>query len=249
MAQDSLHDCVDEQRRHIDALAAHQAEVIGLQRPGRKQSVAESQKHRVIGTRICVLQRAELLGADCADWRRPQQLVQVDFRPAGFGQQSQFRQVQEQAQIGFGRFQPALRRQLEMNIAAGRPEVTHQRKKMLAPRVRQALPVLPACVTFSALPSLPRRLLAQPVPMQPPAVQKALGRHKQESPLALMPACLPPWQSCGSCRRRGSSTGRSDRPRPCQTRRSWLRPTPLFPWLRRSAQATWPRPNQPAWPR
>ncbi len=57
---------------------------------------------------------------------------------------------------------------------------------MLAPRVRQALPVLPACVTFSALPSLPRRLLAQPVLLvqpvllQPPAAQKAPDRHKQE---------------------------------------------------------------------
>lgn len=57
---------------------------------------------------------------------------------------------------------------------------------MLAPRVRQALPVLPACVTFSALPSLPRRLLAQPVLLvqpvllQPQAAQKAPDRHKQE---------------------------------------------------------------------
>ena len=66
MPHDRLHDALDEHRRDRHAAAAHQREVVRLERAGRKQRIAEGDEHFVVGARVGVAHGVELVLRDRA---------------------------------------------------------------------------------------------------------------------------------------------------------------------------------------
>ena len=118
---------IDEQRRNIDRAATEQLQVIALQRNRIGEPLAQAQEVAIVTGGVGILDAGEFGIAYGAQGIVPQRRVQVAFTWPGLGNRRQFRPRQQQPQVVRRDAQPTVVIALQRAIAAGLPEVLHQR--------------------------------------------------------------------------------------------------------------------------
>ena len=127
VAKHDLRELRDEQRRHVDAFAAKEADVRGFERIGGSEPIAKAQPDPIVFARIGVGDRVERRRIDRGARLREQRVVQMQLGRAGAGHRRELRAHEKAAQEVVGDREPAFRRSSEQPVAATAPEIRHRR--------------------------------------------------------------------------------------------------------------------------
>jgi len=125
VAQDHVHELIDEQRRRRSGAAAHEVAKGRLQSLVSQQLIAEGNDHAPVFPRISVGNRGDLRSCDRTAWIAQQRAMERTFGAAGVGRGNEL----GAGEVGFQKFvthdEPAAGVAIEQMVPAGEPEVLH----------------------------------------------------------------------------------------------------------------------------
>ena len=133
VAQDHVHELIDEQRRRLAEAVAHQIEIGRFQRLVAQQMIAKGDQHLPVLARVGVGDRRDLGRRNRQARIGQQRGMQRALDRAGLRRRHQLRPRQIDLEEFVGDDEPAAVVAVEQMMAAGEPEVVHLRSRSAMP--------------------------------------------------------------------------------------------------------------------